>query len=102
MRSGRGSATNPWGGGGRPPRQHRGDPSAGREPDGFRCDLKKPRRLPREQMYGHGAGRGMGGVDTQDRRVREMAYGAHAAVVVADYDSAPERQYPVATWEKGA
>ena len=53
-------------------------------------------------MYGHGAGRGMGGVDTQDRRVREMAYGAHAAVVIADYDSAPERQYPVATWKKGA
>jgi hypothetical protein len=86
MRSGRGSATNPWGGGGRPPRQHRCDPSAGREPDGFRCD----------------AGRGIGGVDTHDRRVREMAYGAHAAVVVADYDSSPEHQYPVATWKKGA
>jgi hypothetical protein len=99
MRSGRGSATNPWGGGGRPPRQHRGDPSAGREPDGFRCHMKKSRRLPLEQMYAHGVGQGIRGVDTHDRRVREIAYGAPAAVLVADYGSSPERHFPVATWK---
>jgi len=50
-------------------------------------------------MYGHGVGLGIGGVDTHDRRVREIVYGAHAVVVVADYDRSPERQSPVATWK---
>ena len=47
-------------------------------------------------MYFHGAGWVMGDSTTHDRLVRELAVGAHAAVVFVDYDRAPEHRYPVA------
>ncbi|WP_341704882.1 alpha/beta hydrolase [Ferrovibrio sp.] len=45
-------------------------------------------------MYFHGGGWMLGGKDTHDRLVREIAVGAHAAVVFVDYRNAPESQYP--------
>jgi acetyl esterase/lipase len=47
-------------------------------------------------LYVHGAGWVFGGPDTHDRLVRELAVGAHAAVVFPDYDRSPEARYPVA------
>jgi len=47
-------------------------------------------------MYFHGGGWALGGTDTHDRLVREIAIGAGAAVVFVDYDRAPEAQYPIA------
>ncbi len=38
----------------------------------------------------------MGDTTTHDRLVRELAVGAHAAVVFVDYDRSPEARYPVA------
>jgi acetyl esterase len=52
-------------------------------------------RLP-VVVYFHGAGWVMGGVDTHDRLVREIAHGAQVAVVFVDYDRAPESRYPIA------
>ncbi len=51
-------------------------------------------RLP-VVIYLHGGGWVMGGVDTHDRLVREIAQGARAAVVFVDYGLSPESQYPV-------
>ncbi len=50
-------------------------------------------------MYFHGAGWVLGGKDTHDRLVREIANGANAAVVFVDYARAPEAQYPTAIEE---
>lgn len=45
-------------------------------------------------MHFHGGGWVLGGKDTHDRLVRELANGAHAAVVFVDYTLAPEGQFP--------
>ncbi|MFJ3908264.1 alpha/beta hydrolase [Streptomyces vinaceus] len=47
-------------------------------------------------LYIHGAGWVFGDARTHDRLVRELAIGAHAAVVFPDYDRSPEARYPVA------
>ncbi|WP_189599953.1 alpha/beta hydrolase [Streptomyces lateritius] len=44
----------------------------------------------------HGAGWVFGNAHTHDRLVRELAVGAHAAVVFPEYDLSPEVRYPVA------
>ena len=46
-------------------------------------------------MHFHGGGWILGDVNTHDRLVREIAVGAHAAVVFVDYDRAPEAQFPI-------
>lgn len=46
-------------------------------------------------MYFHGGGWMLGGKDTHDRLIREIANGARAAVVFVDYHRTPEVQYPV-------
>jgi acetyl esterase len=46
-------------------------------------------------MYFHGGGWVLGDADTHDRLIREIANGAHAAVVFVDYDRSPESKYPV-------
>jgi acetyl esterase len=50
-------------------------------------------------VYFHGAGWVMGDTTTPDRLVRELAVGAHPAVVFVDYDRSPEARYPVAIEE---
>ncbi|MCF3131391.1 alpha/beta hydrolase [Streptomyces olivochromogenes] len=47
-------------------------------------------------FYIHGAGWVFGNAHTHDRLVRELAVGAHAAVVFPEYDLSPEARYPVA------
>lgn len=47
-------------------------------------------------IYMHGGGWVMGGPDTHDRLVREIAVGAKAVVVFVDYERSPEARYPVA------
>ncbi|AQA01108.1 esterase [Mycobacterium sp. MS1601] len=47
-------------------------------------------------LYIHGGGWVLGNAATHDRLVRELAVGAHAAVVFVEYDRSPEAQYPVA------
>ncbi|WLW57086.1 alpha/beta hydrolase [Streptomyces sp. YU58] len=47
-------------------------------------------------LYLHGAGWVFGNAHTHDRLVRELATGAHAAVVFPEYDLSPEARYPVA------
>ncbi|WP_329241056.1 alpha/beta hydrolase [Streptomyces sp. NBC_01478] len=47
-------------------------------------------------VYIHGAGWVFGNAHTHDRLVRELAVGAHAAVVFPEYDLSPEVRYPVA------
>jgi acetyl esterase len=47
-------------------------------------------------MYFHGGGWILGDTFTHDRLVREIAIGAHAAVVFVDYARAPEAQFPIA------
>ncbi len=57
-------------------------------------------------LYTHGGGWVLGGTDTHDRLIRELANGVGAAVVFVDYTQAPDAQYPtqleeawaVATW----
>ena len=46
-------------------------------------------------MYFHGGGWVLGGKDTHDRLIREIAVGARAAVIFVDYHRAPEVKYPV-------
>lgn len=50
-------------------------------------------------MYFHGGGWVLGGNATHERLVRELAEGAHAAVVLVDYDRSPEVKFPVANEE---
>jgi acetyl esterase/lipase len=50
-------------------------------------------------LYVHGLGWVYGGPDTHDRLVRELAVGAHAAVVFPDYSLSPEAAYPAALEE---
>lgn len=47
-------------------------------------------------IYIHGAGWVFGNAHTHDRLVRELAVGAHAAVVFPEYGLSPEHRYPVA------
>ncbi|MFJ6630389.1 alpha/beta hydrolase [Streptomyces sp. NPDC091376] len=47
-------------------------------------------------LYVHGGGWVLGNAGTHDRLVRELAVGAHAAVVFVEYDRSPEAKYPVA------
>ena len=47
-------------------------------------------------LYIHGAGWVFGDAHTHDRLVRDLAIGAHAAVVFPEYDRSPEVRYPVA------
>ncbi|MCW2767240.1 MAG: putative lipase [Nocardioides sp.] len=47
-------------------------------------------------LYVHGAGWVFGDAHTHDRLVRDLAIGAHAAVVFPEYDRSPEARYPVA------
>jgi acetyl esterase len=47
-------------------------------------------------LYIHGAGWVFGDAHTHDRLVRDLAVGAHAAVVFPEYDRSPEARYPVA------
>jgi acetyl esterase/lipase len=42
-----------------------------------------------------GGGWVLGDVNTHDRLIREIAVGAHAAVVFVDYDRAPEAPFPI-------
>ncbi len=46
-------------------------------------------------MYFHGGGWVLGDESTHDRLVRELAYGAHAAVIFVDYTPSPEARFPV-------
>jgi len=50
-------------------------------------------------MYFHGGGWGLGDTHTHDRLIRELANGAHAAVVFVNYTPAPEAHYPVSIEE---
>jgi acetyl esterase len=47
-------------------------------------------------MYFHGGGWVVGGKETHDRLVREIAIGSRAAVVFVDYSRSPEARYPIA------
>ncbi|GAB2840496.1 alpha/beta hydrolase [Actinocorallia aurea] len=47
-------------------------------------------------VYTHGAGWVFGDAHTHDRLVRDLAIGAHAAVVFPEYDRSPDVRYPVA------
>ena len=46
-------------------------------------------------MYFHGGGWVLGGMDTHDRLVRELANGANAAIVFVNYTPSPEAKYPI-------
>jgi acetyl esterase/lipase len=46
-------------------------------------------------MHFHGGGWVLGDVNTHDRLIREIAVGAHAAVVFVDFDRSPESQFPI-------
>jgi acetyl esterase len=50
-------------------------------------------------MYFHGAGWMVGGFDTHERLLRELANGAHAAIVFVNYTRSPEAKYPSALEE---
>jgi acetyl esterase len=47
-------------------------------------------------IYIHGGGWVLGGFNTHDRLVREIANKAHVAIVFVDYTLSPEAKYPVA------
>ncbi|MGA7044280.1 MAG: alpha/beta hydrolase, partial [Nitrososphaeraceae archaeon] len=46
-------------------------------------------------MFFHGGGWILGGFDTHDRLIRELANGIHAAIVFVNYTPSPEAKYPV-------
>ncbi|MGH9857430.1 MAG: alpha/beta hydrolase, partial [Acidobacteriota bacterium] len=46
-------------------------------------------------LYVHGGGWVLGGFDTHERLVRELANKANVAIVFVNYTPAPEAQYPV-------
>jgi len=50
-------------------------------------------------VFVHGGGWVVGGPDTHDRLVREIAHRAEAAVVFVDYTRSPEARHPVAVEE---
>ena len=47
-------------------------------------------------IYMHGGGWILGNAATHDRLVRELAVGAHAALLFVEYPNSPEAHYPVA------
>lgn len=47
-------------------------------------------------LYFHGGGWVLGGKNTHDRLIRELAIGANVAVVFVDYTLSPEARYPTA------
>jgi acetyl esterase len=47
-------------------------------------------------IYMHGGGWILGNAGTHDRLVRELAVGAHAALLFVEYPNSPEARYPVA------
>lgn len=47
-------------------------------------------------IYSHGGGWVFGDKEIYDRLLRDLAVGAHAAVVFVDFDRSPEARYPVA------
>jgi acetyl esterase len=47
-------------------------------------------------VYLHGGGWILGNAATHDRLVRELAVGAHAALLFVEYPNSPEARYPVA------
>jgi acetyl esterase len=47
-------------------------------------------------VYMHGGGWILGNAGTHDRLVRELAVGAHAALLFVEYPNSPEARYPVA------
>ncbi|MEU0038369.1 alpha/beta hydrolase [Streptomyces sp. NPDC006333] len=50
-------------------------------------------------LYIHGGGWVFGSTHTHDRLIRELAVGAHAAVVFPEYTLSPEARYPLALEE---
>ncbi|MBA3977295.1 MAG: alpha/beta hydrolase [Nitrosopumilus sp.] len=50
-------------------------------------------------MYYHGGGWILGGLDTHERLLRELANGSQAAVVFVNYTRSPEAKYPIALEE---
>ncbi|MFB5599871.1 MAG: alpha/beta hydrolase [Nitrososphaeraceae archaeon] len=50
-------------------------------------------------MYFHGGGWVLGGFDTHERLLRELANGANAAIVYVNYTRSPEAKYPTALEE---
>src|SRR5262247_2859216 len=46
-------------------------------------------------MYFHGGGWVLGDTHTHDRLIRELANGAHAALVFVNYTPSPEAHYPI-------
>jgi len=50
-------------------------------------------------MYFHGGGWVLGGFDTHERLLRELANGSHAAIVFVNYTRSPEAKYPIALEE---
>ena len=46
-------------------------------------------------MYFHGGVWVLGGFDTHERLLRELANGAHAAIVYVNYSPSPEAKYPI-------
>jgi acetyl esterase len=46
-------------------------------------------------IYFHGGGWVLGGADTHDRLLREIANSAHAAIVFVNYTRSPEAKYPI-------
>src|ERR687889_581315 len=50
-------------------------------------------------MYFHGGGWVLGGFDTHERLLRELANGAHAAIVFVNYTLSPEAKYPLSLEE---
>ncbi len=49
-----------------------------------------------KDLYIHSAGWAFGSAHTHDRLVRELAARTGAAVVLSEYDRAPEAKYPTA------
>jgi acetyl esterase len=50
-------------------------------------------------MYFHGGGWVLGGFDTHERLLRELANGSHTAIVFVNYTRSPEAKYPIALEE---
>ncbi len=50
-------------------------------------------------MYFHGGGWVLGGFDTHQRLLSELANGAHAAIVYVNYSPSPEAKYPISIEE---
>jgi acetyl esterase len=50
-------------------------------------------------MYFHGGGWVLGGFDTHERLLRELANGSDAAIVFVNYTHSPEAKYPIALVE---